>query len=77
MNPATLAKAARLPVVRALDGSYRVAGGDVYTVWQSAVEQRLLCDCRAGAAQSACSHRIAVRLHRERNNAVIRQGDSI
>jgi uncharacterized metal-binding protein len=74
MSPKAMRKAYSLPVMRALDGSYRVGGQtDVYTIWFSTLENRLLCTCKAAANNADCSHRAAVQLHIARNASTVAQ----
>ncbi|MDP9025674.1 MAG: hypothetical protein M3N13_09915 [Candidatus Eremiobacteraeota bacterium] len=68
MQVSLLRKARRMPVVRALDGSYRVGGDhDVYAVWWSYLHQCRVCDCQAARLGARCSHLIAVDLAIERD----------
>lgn len=70
MTIRTLLRARNLAVVRATDGTYRVAGGSVYKIWFSEIESRWLCECRAGRAESLCAHRAAIIMACERENTV-------
>jgi hypothetical protein len=68
MTAATIRKAHRLPVVRALDGTYRVGGyTGVYQVWRSALTNAWACDC--AARTDRCSHVLAVEFASERKGA--------
>lgn len=77
MNPRTLIRAKSLAVVRALDGTFRVAGTtDVHTVYESFVTRSLICSCKAGRSNHACAHALSVRMYRDRQQtAGIRQGE--
>jgi len=62
-SPRTVAKATRLPVVAALDNSYRVGGdSNVYTVVDRSLAAGPLfdCGCQASHTGSCCSHGLAV-----------------
>ena len=50
-----------MPVVRAIDGSYRVGGDtDVYTIFRSSILGGWVCSC--AARTNRCSHVLAVEL---------------
>jgi len=67
----TLAKAASLAVVRALDNSYRVGGSvDVHTIYFSQMQKTWVCDCQASVNGAVCCHAIAVVWTEEKRHGI-------